>query len=155
MFGHDALPTTQDPSWRLLAEFFLLTKPGSEAQSVEPITQVVQELGLPPDQVQRIRKTVTEALRKATKGGNQDQHDLLVTVRIWVSAADIADPSPSNAEAQQADQGAGCGWGFFLVQKPADDPHPRGHLRQTSAGESHYLIELFLYQEKPSPRKNR
>jgi anti-sigma regulatory factor (Ser/Thr protein kinase) len=108
----------------------------------------VQELGLPPPQMERIEKAVMEALRKATKRGHQDQHDLPVTVRIWISGAYTDDPSPSNSEAQQSDRRECRGWGFFLIQKQEDGP-------QVSAGDSHHVIELFLYQERVLAEKKR
>jgi len=134
----DALHSLPDPAWQLLAAFSLPTEPGSEHQSVERVAGAVQELGLPPAQVKRLRNAVMEALREATRRVTQDQHYLPVIVRIWILDAYTQDPSPCNSEAQPDNRRGRRGWGFFLVQKQGDDA-------QASTGESHHVIELFLY----------
>jgi len=137
----DALHINQGSAWQLLLQFIPPAGPASEHQSVQRVTEAVQELGLPPPQMERIRRAVMEALRKATRRGHQGQPDLPVTVRIWISGAHTDDPSAPNPEAQQSGRRECRGWGFFLIQKQEDGP-------QASAGGAHQVIELYLYQEQ-------
>jgi hypothetical protein len=136
----------QESAWQLLLQFVSPNGPASEHQSVKRVTEAVQELGLPPPQTEQIEKAVMEALRKATKRGHQDQPDLLVTVRIWISDAYTEERSPSSSNDEQGGRQERRGWGFFLIQKQEDGP-------QASAGDSHRVIELFLYQERVLAKK--
>jgi hypothetical protein len=142
----NALHIKQESAWRLLVELFPSGGPGSEHQAVKRVTEAVQELGLQPAQVERIREALLEALREAKKRGNQGQHDLPVIVRTWISGAHPEDPSPSNSGAQQGDRRKCRGWGFFLIQKQGDP--------QVPAAEAHHVIELYLYQERELSRKD-
>ena len=138
----------QESAWQLLLQFVSLEGPASEHQSVQRVTEAVQKLGLPPPQMERIRRAVMEALRKATKRGHQDQPDLPVTVRVWISDAYTEERSRSSSNDEQGGRQERRGWGFFLIQKQEDGP-------QASGGGSHHLVELFLYQEGEHARKYR
>ena len=94
----------------------------------------------------RIREAVTEGLPKVINRANQDQHNLPVLIRIWVSALYPEDLSLSGQETEPGDRWGSSGWGFFLIQKQEVDP-------QAPAGELHHVIELFLYQERERPRR--
>jgi hypothetical protein len=136
----------QESAWQLLLQFVSPDGPASEHQSVKRVTGAVQELGLPPPQMERIQKAAMEALRKATQRGHQDQPDLPVTVRVWISDAYTEERSRFGSNDEQGGRQERRGWGFFLIQKQEDGP-------QASAGESRHVIELFLYQERVLAKK--
>jgi len=136
--------TLHSAAWQLLAALAPPTEPGGEHLAAEWVAVAVQELGLGPAQMGRIREAVTEGLRKVIDRANQDQHNLPVPIRIWISAPYPEDPSPSGQETEPGDRWGSSGWGFFLIQKQEDDP-------QAPAGELRHVIELFLYQERERP----
>jgi anti-sigma regulatory factor (Ser/Thr protein kinase) len=136
----------QGSTWQLLLQFVSPDGPAREHQSVKRVTEAVQELGLSPPQLERIRKAVTEALRKAAKRGHQDQPDLPATVRVWISDAYTEDRSRPSPNDEQGGRQEHRGWGFFLIQKQEDGP-------QASAEGAHHLVELFLYQERVLARE--
>jgi hypothetical protein len=131
----------QDPKWQLLAEFSATGEPGSEKLLAEQVTGAVQELGLQPAQVKRIRQAIQETLRKATQRGNPDSPDLPINIRIWVSGVHVRDTSQASVEAQQGGPQEYCSWGFFMIEKRGKDP-------QAPNVAPRHVIELFLYQER-------
>ena len=146
MTESETIHTLHSPAWQLLAELAPPTGPGSEHRAADWVAGAVRELRLGPAPVRRIQEAVTEGWRKVINRENQDQDNLPLLIRIWISAAHPEDPSSSNLGAQLGDRQECCGWGFFLIQKQADDS-------EASAGEAHHVIELFLYQESGHSRK--
>jgi len=138
--------TIHSPAWQLLAAFAQPTRPGGEQLAAKWVAGAVQELGPGPAQMGRILEAVTEGLHKVIDRANQDQHNLPVLIRIWISAPYLEDLSLSGQETEAGDRWGASGWGFFLIQKQEDDP-------QALAGELRHVIELFLYQERDRPRR--
>jgi hypothetical protein len=132
--------------WPLLAEFAAPGEPDDHQHLTERVTGIVQELGLQPAGVERIQKAVVEALRRVARRGNQDQHSLPLRVRIWISDPHTKDLLPSSSGVHQSDPQERRGWGFFLIERQIDDA-------QASAGQSHHVIELYLYQERERSRE--
>jgi hypothetical protein len=142
----DTWHINQKSTWQLLLQFVSADGPASERESVQRVTEAVQELGLPSSQVEQIGKAVTGVLQKATKRGLQDRPEKPVTVRIWVSDGYTGGRTRSSSHGQGGGRQARGGWGFFVVQKQAEEP-------QASARGAHHLVELFLYQEGEHARK--
>jgi hypothetical protein len=138
--------TLRSPAWQLLAASAPPARPGGERLAAKWVAGAVQELGLGRAQMGRIREAVTEGLRKVIDLADQDQHNLPVLIRIWISARYPEDLSMSRQETETGDRWGTSSWGFFLIQKQEDDP-------QAPAGELRHVIELFLYQERERPRR--
>lgn len=141
MTQNDTNRTMQDPTWQLLAEFSLPKEPGHEEQAALRVMRAIDELGLQPAQVERIRGVIVQAVRNGMRPRTQMRYPPAVSVRVWTSAADAGDAQCSGDEGPQNRRPAPRGWGSFLVQKRVHDP-------QASAQESVSFIELFLYQER-------
>lgn len=140
MSENDALHIKQESAWQLLDEFSESGELGGEQQLAERVSLGAKRLGLPADQAERIEQAVMAALRKGTQEESCNPHGLPVSVRIWSSSAG-AGCSRSRFEASQAGHWVHRGWGFFLVKKEEDNP-------EAPAGESHHVVELYLYQER-------
>ena len=145
MHRDDTWHINQGPEWQLLLQFIPPAGPVDEPQSVQRITEAMRELGLQPAEVERIRKAVVETLRETTRRGGQEQHHLAVLIRVWISRADARNRRRSSPNAEPGDQPGSCAYGFFMIQRQEDD-------LQASAGNSHQVIELYLYQESASRR---
>jgi hypothetical protein len=99
-------------------------------------------------------KAIQNALERSQLNGLEASLIIRVLIPAGSQATQAAhrvsdEPSQGQASAraaQQVSRPPSRGWGFFLVQKPEDNP-------QASAGESYYLIELFLYQERKQSQK--
>lgn len=126
---------------QLLLQFVLSDGSASEHQSVKRVIEAVRELGLHPTEVERITKAVMEALQKATRPKSQVQHNVPVTIRVWISGADAKNRQHSRPDLEPGDRQECCGWGFFLIQREEDHP-------QVSTGGSHHVVELYLYQAR-------
>jgi hypothetical protein len=137
----DALQANQQSSWQLLLQFVLPGGPSSEQQSVQQISEAVEELCLQPAEVDRIGRAVMEALRQGTRRETGDPPHTPVSIRVWVSDMMRGDLLRSDSGTRGVGPGRRRGWGFFLVERQADAP-------EACAGESHHLIELYLYQEQ-------
>lgn len=101
--------------------------PGGDQQLAGQVTEVMQELGLQPLQLERIQKAALEAVRRTSLQRQSARPVCQVHVRIWVG---------SNCA-------RGRSWGFFIVEKP-------GSNLQGASVETNHLVELFLYQERES-----
>jgi len=145
MRKYDTWHTNQESEWQLLLQFIPPAGPTGEPQSVQRITGAMRELGLQPAEVKRIRKAVVETLREATKRGGQEQYDLAVLIRVWISRADARNRWRSSPDAEPGARPGYCAYGFFIIQRQEDD-------LQASAGKPHHVIELYLYQESASRR---
>jgi hypothetical protein len=141
MTEEKALNLAQGSAWRLLLRYTAANGLASEHQALAQVTEALVGLGLHPTEEGRIGRAVTEALQKAAKRSSQDEHEWPVTIRVWTAETSREVPLRSGADTDEAGSQKGRGWGFYLVQGKEDH-------RQTSAGEPHHLVELYLYQEK-------
>ncbi len=143
----DAAPhIQQDTTWHLLGEFSLPAGLDSEPRLTEWITGSVWELGLQTAQLKRVCEAVIGAVRNTIRHRNRGRRNASVSVRIWLSAAYTRDRSPAGPEATPKIRRERRGWGFFLIQKPKENP-------LVSDVASQRVIELFLYQERGLSRK--
>jgi hypothetical protein len=135
----------QDPGWRLLAEFAASDEPGSEQRLAEPVASAVQELGLQPAQVHRIRQAVQEAVDKAVQHRNPEKQNPPIFIRVWISGVSTPNARKSTSGARRDDEKARLAWGFFMVEKRHDAAQATGVAKPS-------VIELFLYQERFRPK---
>lgn len=158
MTAHDATPPNQtghDDTWQTFIEFSLPGEPGNERLAEERVAEAVQRLNCPPALMRRLRLTVVKAAQDVMERGRLSGSTTVLRIRVLIPDQDGATVESGQAGnevaeqmAQPASRPAARGWGLFLIQKQEDDAH-------TVAGESRFLIELFLYQERKLARKSR
>lgn len=144
-----AVHTARDSAWQLVLQCDPAEGFAGGQESVKRITEIAQELGLQPAEVNRVGTAVMEALRKASRWGKRHEESSTVSIQVWISSAGARDRWHSSPNAQTVDEQKRMGWGFFLVQRQEVD-------LEASTGKSHHLVELYLYQERyraprPSP----
>lgn len=119
--------------WRTLARFSLPSEPGNERQAIEAVAEAVQEIDLPPAQLERLKTAVAEATMNAIEHGNQFRPELEVGLHVLASdealAVRISDqgegrpippvPRP-DLEAKIAGRQSPRGWGLFLIENMVD-----------------------------------
>lgn len=125
--------------WCILATIIVLNAAGCRDEAVDQVISVAQKLQWTGEDLTQLRLALAEALQTAP-----DRHpaDSLLMVRVFLRLGARKDvivaPLPVSAHEK-----AGQGWGFFIVQKRANNDADRTPL---AAGQLD-LIELFLYQE--------
>lgn len=88
---------------------------------LDAVIDAVQGVNLGLPQVERIRRSLIQAIAGATRR-DATLKSLPLRIRIWRMGSCVGD----------------CGWGYFLVQK---------QISATAASMEH-VVELFLYQER-------
>lgn len=126
MVNNVALSVGHASCWQLRAECWAASSRG-DRRLVEHVTETMRELDLQPLQLERIQLAVLETVQRASLRQQPARPFSPVHIRIWVAGEYVR----------------GCGWGFFIVEKPGND-------LQTAPVEAERLVELFLYQERDS-----
>jgi serine phosphatase RsbU (regulator of sigma subunit)/anti-sigma regulatory factor (Ser/Thr protein kinase) len=136
---------------RLLAEFALPSQPGNERLAMQGVAAAVQELGLPPARLERLKTAVAEATMNAIEHGNRNRPELPVGIRVAASDERLAvrvtdqggdrpipaDPETPDLAAKLAGQQKPRGWGLFLIKNMVDEMN-------VTSDESHHTVELVL-----------
>jgi len=94
-----------------------------------PIFQTMQELGLPPERLKRIRRTVTETARHylhRMPGGH-------MRIRLFYQPKMVTGQPHSEKRVEG-------GWGYFIIQRGKENP-------SAVYSESYPIIELYIYRE--------
>jgi len=161
MTSNDVTPPkhiAHDHAWQTLIEFTLPGEFDSEHLVTDQVAEAAQRLDWPATLLDQLKLALTKATRNALERSYLSHSRMSLLIRVLIpkgsEAIQPADqpsdkssqPQISEGMVQQASRSPSRGWGFFLVQKQEDDP-------QALAGESHYLIELFLYHEKERSSK--
>jgi hypothetical protein len=124
-------PNNNDPIWRMFASFWLANEPGSPRLAADKVVAVVHQLDWAVANLAQIEETVYRAAQSALDRGSVGSRlRVRLFVRIEGGATAGTPPTPK----------AGCGWGFFLVQREEASSSPLANAMDT-------MIELFLYQE--------
>jgi serine phosphatase RsbU (regulator of sigma subunit)/anti-sigma regulatory factor (Ser/Thr protein kinase) len=124
--------------WRTLATFAWPSEPGNERLAMAQTAEVVSELELPPDRLERLKTAVAEASMNAMEHGNKFQPDVPVNFVVRASATKVSvlitdqgggkpipeAPTP-NLEAKLAGLQTARGWGLFLIKNMVDEMHVR------------------------------
>jgi anti-sigma regulatory factor (Ser/Thr protein kinase) len=119
----------------LLAAFELASAPGNEREAIARVAAAVEDLGVEPSRLERLKTAVGEAAMNAMEHGNQYAPDKPVSIRvsaaagaIHVTIADCGEVTEAVAEAEKPDLGAKLegrqtprGWGLFLIEKMVDE----------------------------------
>ena len=148
-----ATSSTPERVWQILAEFSLPGELSTEHLGRVKLAEAVQGLNLPVTNLERLNVAVARAILNAIDHGHRPQFEASLMIRILISnqaqllriinrASDglLPEPETPDLASNLADQELPQGWGFFLIEKRADDPPLRGE-------EAHHTIELFLYLE--------
>lgn len=139
------LQCTQSPEgdenqmWQTLAKFEIESKPDNERAAMERVAQVVADLPLTKQQLDRLKTAVAEATMNAMEhGNNYDPHKpvhIEVATKEKILCICITDQGVTNAvkedalkeaelpnlEAKLAGQQSPRGWGLFLIQNMVDE----------------------------------
>jgi hypothetical protein len=160
MTSNDVTPPkrrSHDPTWQTLVEFTLSGELGCERLAADRVAEAVQKLNWPAALQERLKLALVKSVRNVLEHSRLDGSEASLIVRVLVPQSSGAaeeggqagnEPGQGRGSARvtrQASRSSSRGWGFFLVQKQEDNP-------PALAGESHYLIELFLYQEREHAR---
>jgi len=135
-------------SWKTLIEFELSVAPDCEHLVVDQVAEAVQKLNWPVRQLERLKRALAASIQNTLERSRLDGSASPLRIRALVpeghrSAQAGGQPGDETAKmaVEPARRPAARGWGFFLVQTRRNHP-------PAPDGEAHYLIELFLYQEK-------
>jgi hypothetical protein len=115
MESHDM--TKQE--WRTVAELIQTIETDFDWALIERLTTAVRELNVPASVLKRIQQAATAAV------GRSIQNDTIGTTRMTISTRAIHKEDDRMAQS----------WGFFLVERGAED------------GAQHH-IEVFVYPEE-------
>jgi hypothetical protein len=107
-----------EQGWRAVLTIALEICTGADQAMTAHLATAVQELDVPPSVLERLQRAVITAVRRAF------QRDGTRLIRVTVSTRAI----------QPKDARMSCSWGFFLVERTAEDTQ-------------HQQIEVFLYPD--------
>jgi anti-sigma regulatory factor (Ser/Thr protein kinase) len=144
-------PTPQDSVWKTLAEFSLPSQPGSDQLAQEQAAVAVQRMNLSPTTLARLKNAVAEATLNTIEHSHHYQPDLPIFIRVLILEQVSGDGLGQDNEpprylqtlgprSKTSEGPARPGWGFFLIHKLGEG--------FTDPEETHYTLELFLYQEE-------
>ncbi|HEY8730689.1 MAG TPA: SpoIIE family protein phosphatase [Candidatus Limnocylindria bacterium] len=134
----------------VLLEFEEKSTSGNERRVMERVAGAVQDLGLDPKRVERLKTAVSEAAMNAIEHGNHGDPTLPVHVRVSVTAheltvrivdngggKEIPEAETPDLEAKLAGLQKPRGWGLFLIKNMVDD-------LRTHTTETHHTVELVM-----------
>ena len=141
---------------QVLAKFAIPSEEGNERIAIAKVTAAVDELGLEPARLERLKTAVGETVMNAIEHGNQNRVELDVDVQVCANEDSVSvlvsdqggdrsipEATVPDLEAKLAGEQAPRGWGLFLIEKMVDE------VRSTSDGTAH-TIELVMNREGAS-----
>jgi serine phosphatase RsbU (regulator of sigma subunit)/CHASE1-domain containing sensor protein/anti-sigma regulatory factor (Ser/Thr protein kinase) len=147
-------PLRPDGDRRILSEFSLPSEPGNERLAMEKVVEVVEELGLTGERLERLKTAVGEATMNAMEHGNRYDPEVPVAIQVWllkqrllVRISDRGSGPPPRPPAKVPDLQAKLGgaqtprgWGLFLIDRMVDEVRVSGNPNQ-------HTIELVMRLE--------
>ncbi len=141
-------------TWRVLAELSVSSEPGDERRAMERVAEVVKELGLSEQRLERLKTAVAEATMNAIEHGNRYRPEVPVVIEVLSSGADLSvrindqggslvpDPESEapDLEAKLEDMQTQRGWGLFLIRNMVDEVH-------ITSDEVHHTVGLVMHLE--------
>jgi serine/threonine-protein kinase RsbW len=141
-------------TWRVLAELSMPSEPGNERLAMERVAEVIKELGLSEQRLERLRTAVAEATMNAMEHGNRYRPEVPVVIEVLSSGADLSvrindqgrSPAPDfdtevlDLEAKLEGMQTPRGWGLFLIQNMVDEMH-------ITSDEVHHTVALIMHLE--------
>lgn len=149
--------SSDDPVWLLLAEFSLGDFLSDHVQSDNPtaglLFQTARELGMSPECMENIARTLAEFVKEASVRTKQGRLEFHGRIRIFCQKKMIADATSAKTSRVYhpehgkeptkllPDSGANTigGWGYFMIE--------RGEDLSPSSALSHHSVDLYLYKE--------
>jgi serine phosphatase RsbU (regulator of sigma subunit)/anti-sigma regulatory factor (Ser/Thr protein kinase) len=140
-----------DHEGRVLADFTIPSRPGTEREVASRVVASIDELGLPRTRTEALETAVAEATMNAIEHGNLNDETLHVEVRVWVAEGALVvrvtdeglgggvpdEVEVPDIEAKLRGEQSPRGWGLFLIRSMVDD------LRVVSDGDRH-VLELVV-----------
>jgi serine phosphatase RsbU (regulator of sigma subunit)/anti-sigma regulatory factor (Ser/Thr protein kinase) len=156
--AHADYGTDEDPSAvsssdedRVLTEFSLPSKPGSEREVMDRVADAVADLAIPIARLDQLKTAVSEAAMNAIEHGNEGRVDLPIAVEVLTSETelkvritdqggegDIPAVETPDLEAKLEGLQKPRGWGLFLIKNMVDDMN-------VESNGSHHTVELVLH----------
>src|SRR5918993_4733655 len=77
-------------TWRVLAELSVPSEPGNERLAMERVAEVVKELGLSEERLERLKTAVAESTMNAMEHGNRYRPEAPVVIEVLSSDVDLS-----------------------------------------------------------------
>jgi serine/threonine-protein kinase RsbW len=124
-------------TWRVLAKLSVSSEPGNERLAMERVAEVVKELGLSKERLERLKTAVAEAAMNAMEHGNRYRPEVPVVIEVLSSDVDLSvrindqggslvldpDTEVPDLEAKLEGLQTSRGWGLFLIRNMVDEMH--------------------------------
>jgi serine/threonine-protein kinase RsbW len=141
-------------TWRVLAELSVPSEPGNERLAMERVAEVVKELGLSEERLERLKTAVAEATMNAMEHGNRYRPEVPVVIEVLSSDVDLSvrindqggslvpDPDTEVLDLESKLKGLQMprGWGLFLIRNMVDEMH-------ITSDEVHHTVGLVMHLE--------
>ena len=119
---------SEDGAWCFLAEFSLgeiRADPDFEDEAADGLLfQTIQDLGVPPESLKKIKGTLNEFVKQAMAHFNAGKLKTPVYIRLFCQKKAKMDG----------------GWGYFLIERGPGCP-------VGFAASTHHMVDLYLYKE--------
>jgi len=139
-------------TWRVLAKFSVSSEPGNEKLAMERVAEVVKEIGLSEQRLERLKTAGAEATMNAMEHGNRYRSEVPVVIEVLSSGVDLSvrindqggirDPAPDeevpNLEAKLEGLQTPRGWGLYLIRNMVDEIH-------ITSDEVHHTVGLVMH----------
>jgi anti-sigma regulatory factor (Ser/Thr protein kinase) len=139
---------------KVLGSFQMPSEAGNERAVMERVAEIVQPLGLPKRELERLKTAVSETAMNAIEHGNQLKSELPVSVHVThddgkLSVAitdkgggrEIPEPETPDIEAKLAGLQKARGWGLFLIKNMVHD-------MKVTSDAIHHTVELVVDVER-------
>jgi serine/threonine-protein kinase RsbW len=144
----------RDSTWRVLAKLSVSSEPGNERLAMERVAEVVKELGLSKERLERLKTAVAEATMNAMEHGSRYRPEVPVVIEVLSSGVDLSvrvndqgkrlvpDPDREVPDLESKLKGLQIprGWGLFLIRNLVDEMH-------ITSDEVHHTVELVMHLE--------
>jgi serine/threonine-protein kinase RsbW len=141
-------------TWRVLAKLSVSSEPGNERLAMERVAEVVKELGLSKERLERLKTAVAEATMNAMEHGNRYRPEVPVVIEVLSSGVDLSvrindqgkslvpDPDREVPDLESKLKGLQMprGWGLFLIRNLVDEMH-------ITSDEVHHTVGLVMHLE--------
>jgi len=134
-----------------LAELSVPSEPGNERRAMEVVADVIKDVGLEGQRLERLKTAVAEATLNAMEHGNHYRAELPVLIEVSASDTQLSvkitdeGSGPSAFHSETPDIEAKLegmqtprGWGLFLIKNMVDD-------MEVTGDEHHHTVELMLH----------
>jgi len=139
-------------TWRVLAKFSVSSEPGNERLAMDRVAEVVKELGLSKERLERLKTAVAEATMNAMEHGNRYRSEVPVVIEVLSSGVDLSvriddrgkslvpdpDTEVPNLETKLEGLQTPRGWGLFLIRNMVDEIH-------ITSDEVHHTVGLVMH----------